>query len=145
MTRTVVDRGAQTDAVIAALIAAGVTTGDAVRPPGGGFPGQDSTAGFVPYAVVYQGVTSLIDGPVDDPDADVIDEYQVTSVGITRKSASVIAFKAKTALLTGVLIVPGRCVQLVEWMSGRPVERDDDVTPPLFYAIDIYAITTSPA
>lgn len=145
MTRTAPARGPVTDAVLDLLTAVPVLTGDGQRPAGGGFPGEDSSQPFVPYAVVFQGVTSRIDGPSSDPDADVTEEYQVTAIGVTRASASVIADKAKQALLNTALTVPGRTVQLVEWVLGRPAERDDDVTPPLFSAIDIYAISTSPA
>ena len=145
MTRTAVKRGPETDAIIAALSAAPILTGDGIRPAGGGFPADDPSQPFVPYAVVFQSITSLIDGPLDDPNADVVAEYQVTSIGVTRASASFIADKAKATLLNTPLTVPGRTVQLVEWVLGRPAERDDDVTPPLFYAIDIYSISTSPA
>lgn len=145
MTRTAVARGPETAALLTLLNAADVLTGDAVRPPGGGFPGDDSTRPFVPYAVLHQGVTVDVDGPVSDPNADAANEYQVTSVGLTRASASVIADRAKTALLTTPLTVAGRHVQLVEWTGGRPADRDDDTTPPLFYVIDLYSVTTSPA
>lgn len=144
MTRTSVERGPETDAILALLNGAGVLTGDAERPTGGGFPGGDTTAAFVPYAVLYPGVTTDIDGPVSDPDADVTAEYQVTSVGVTRAQAAFISDKAKHALHEQDLVVPGRFVQLVEWTTGREVERDDSVTPPLFYAVDIYSVSTSP-
>jgi hypothetical protein len=145
VTRTAPPRGPETDALLAVLTAAGVLVGDAMKPPGAGFPDEDTTLDFTGYAVLFQGVTIQVDGPVSDANADVIAEHQLTSVGLTRPQASYIADKARAALLNGDVAVPGRCVQLVEWTSGHPVTRDDDVTPPLFYAIDIYAITTSPA
>lgn len=144
MARTAVERGPETDAVLTVL-AGVVLTGDGIRPPGGGYPDDDASQEFVPYAVLYQGITPSIDGPVDDPDADVTSEYQVTSVGVTRAQASYIADKARHALLTTPVVVPARFVQLLEWTQGRPAQRDDDVTPPLFYAIDSYEISTSPA
>lgn len=140
---TAVDRGPETDALINAISGAGVNVGDHIRPGGAGFPGGDTTQPFQPYAVLYQGVTLDVDGPVSDPFADTVNEYQVTSVGISRSSASVIADKVKHALLAG-LAIPGRRVQLVKWERGNPAERDDDVTPPLFYVIDQYSIATSP-
>lgn len=145
MTRTVVERGPETDAVITVLSTAALLVGDGIRPPGGGFPGDDASQEFVPYCVVYPGVTARIDGPESDPDADTDTEYQVTSVGVTRAQAAFVADKARHALLEHSPIVAGRDVLLVEWSMGRPAERDDDVTPPLFYAIDIYTLTTTPA
>lgn len=145
MSVTAPARGPVTDALHTLLNAAAILTGDGTRPPGGGFPGEDSTLPFVPYAVLHQGVTLDIDGPVADPNADVVDEFQLTSVGVTRASASVIADRARAALLGTALTVPGRHVQLVEWTGGRPADRDDDVTPPLFYVIDLYSVATSPA
>lgn len=144
MTRTAVERGPETDAILTLLTASAVLVGDGVRPAGAGFPGDDPTQEFVPYAVLYQGVTADIDGPVSDPNADTTSEYQVTSIGVTRAQASFVADKARHTMLEQTLAVPGRCVQLVEWSQGRNAERDDDVTPPLFYAIDIYSISTSP-
>jgi hypothetical protein len=145
VTRTAVERGPETDAVLTLLEGAALLVGDGIRPAGGGFPGDDPTQDFVPYAVLYQGVTTDIDGPVSDPNADTASEYQVTSIGVTRPQASFVADKARHAMLEQTLTVTGRCVQLVEWTQGRNAERDDDVTPPLFYAIDIYTISTSPA
>jgi hypothetical protein len=145
MTRTAVARGPETDAVLAALRSSTLPVGDGVRPAGAGFPGQDTSATFVPYGVLFQGVPVRIDGPSSDPNADVAAEYQVTSIGVTRASATLVADALRKAFLHAELAVPQRCVQLVQWTSGRPAVRDDAVTPPLFFAIDIYTVSTSPA
>jgi hypothetical protein len=143
---TAVPRSPEVDALLAKITRAKILVGDAIRPVGGGFPNEDTSQPFVAYAVLYPGVTTQIDGPVADPNADVIAEYQLTSIGVTRKSASVISDLVKAAILGGTpLAIPNRFVQLVEWTSGHPASRDDAVTPPLFYAIDIYAICSSPA
>ena len=145
MTRTAVARGPETDALLAVISAALLLVGDARKPAGGGFGNEDTTQPFTGYAVLYQGVTTRIDGPSSDPDADTVAEYQVTSIGLTRVQASWVADNVRAALLSAALTVPGRSVQLVEWASGLPATRDDDVVPPLFYAIDMYAVTSSPA
>jgi hypothetical protein len=141
---TAVQRGPEADALLAALGAA-VLTGDGERPEGGGFPGSDTTADFVPYVVLHQGIVTSIDGPVSDPSADAISEYQITGIGRTAPQARWAADKAHTAILGAVLTIPNRCVQKVEWTGGHPATRDDNVVPPLFYAIDLYQVSTSPA
>lgn len=144
MSFTVVQRGPETDAVLA-LLGGVVLTGDGVKPAGGGFANEDSTGDFTPYVVLYPTITPLIDGPVGDPFADTLAEYQVTAVGVTGVQARWGADKAKAALLAQTLAVAGRFVQLVEWTGGQATARDDDVTPPLFYCVDLYQIATSPA
>jgi len=145
VTRTAVARGPETDAMLALITTAHLLVGDARKPDGAGFPNEDTTQPFAGYAVLYQGVTTRIDGPSSDPDADTVAEYQVTSIGVTRVQASWVADNARAALLTTPLVVAGRSVQLVEWASGSTATRDDAVTPPLFYAVDMYAVTSSPA
>lgn len=145
MTVTVVDRGPETDALLAVLASADILAGDGLKPPDAGWPLEDTSQPFLPYVVLFQGVTVQIDGPVTDPNADTISEYQLTSIGVTRASASVLARNAKDALLNTPLAIADRTVQRVEWVAGRPAQRDDDVTPPLFYVIDIYTVNTSPA
>lgn len=145
-TRTAVQRGPEADAVLALLRAeTGLAIGDAQRPDGAGFPGDDTTAAFVPYAVLYPGVTIDIDGSEADPNADTVDEYQVTGVGVTRAQAQFVLDRCRTAMLQSVLVVPGRHVNLVELSQSREVDRDDDVVPPLFYGVDLYSINTTPA
>lgn len=141
-----VHRQPETAAVIACLAAAGIVTGDAERPVGAGFEvPSDTTSTFTPYVVVHTGIVSGIDGPVSDPYADTVAEYQLTCIGVTADQARVVSDLAKDAMLAQSLSITGRHLQLVEWTTGRPTERDDSVTPPLFYAIDIYSVSTSPA
>lgn len=141
---TAVARGPETDALLAVL-AAGLPVGDGIKPDNGGFPGGDSTAQFVPYAVLHSGLLADVSGPVADPFADTSAEYQVTSVGETAGQARAVADKARGLIFAAPLVVPGRHVQLVRWVHSLPAQRDDDVIPPLFYAIDLYAIDSAPA
>lgn len=139
-------RGPETDALVQAVRDAGILVGDHERPAGGGWPGGDTTGDFVPYTVLYQGITMLVDGSMADRFADTIQEYQFTSVGITRASASVIADRVRAAVLNAALDIPDRKLQCPpSWERGQPATRDDDVTPALFYVIDQYSIATTPA
>lgn len=142
---TAVQRGPEVDALIALLREASLPTGDGGKADDGGYPADDSTAQFVPYLVVHTGVVITISGPVGDPFADTSSEYQITSIGETAAQARALADKARAVILPARLTVPDRHVQLIEWGPSQPAERDDDLTPPLYYAIDIYTIDSTPA
>ena len=43
------------------------------------------------------------------------------------------------------LVITGRVVELVEIVLDGSVERDDTYQPPLFYGVQIFDITTTPA
>lgn len=140
---TAVERGPETDALLTLL--AGLPVGDGIKPDAGGFPGGDSTAQFVPYAVLHSGILADVSGPVGDPFADTSSEYQITAVGETAAQARAVADKARGLILAATLVVSGRHVQLVRWVHSLPAQRDDDVIPPLFYAVDLYAVDSAPA
>lgn len=144
---TAVERGPEADALLALLNGGDLLTGDGERPDGGGFPGGDTSGQFVPYVVLYPGVVSRIDGPMSDPYADTSSEYQITAVGQTRAQAQWAADKARGLILAVQkdLPVPGRDVQLIGWGPSQEVRRDDDATPPLFFAVDVYSIDSTPA
>jgi hypothetical protein len=142
---TVVKRGPEADAILAAFSAGSLLAGDGTRPAGAGFPDDDTTQPFIPYVVLYPLMVPSIDGPVSDPFTDTASEYQVTAIGQTAKQARWAADKGRTILLSETLVIPGRSVQLVSWTNSLPLQRDDDVTPPLFYAIDTYEIHSTPA
>jgi hypothetical protein len=133
---TAVARAPETLAVLT-LLRTQLTVGDGTRPTG-----WASAAG---YAVLYPlGVPA--DGPVADAYADTQSEYQITAVGETRAQAQILADHARVLMLTGSLSIPGRALmQPVEWSESRGVDRDDDTSPPLFYAIDRYVIRTTPS
>ncbi len=58
----------------------------------------------------------------------------VRVVAVTRSAARAVGDTVKTALVDSVLIVPGRICGAIEMDPGpHPVERDDDVAPPLFW------------
>jgi hypothetical protein len=111
------------DAILAVLTAAGVTAYDAEAP-------ADAPE---KYAVVYPdpGTPS---GTLGDRHRHLLLEFQLTAVGRSREQAQWVADKARAVLLTTIPTVPGRVVQPL-WQVGSPppVQRDDDVQPPLYY------------
>ncbi len=127
-----------TDAIIAALEAAGLNVGDAVRP-------DDATA-TAGYVVVYGLGGGTTDGPVGNPEDDAAALYQLTSVGHDRKQAEWVADKARQVLLAATLTLTGGRKVLrvgVDMLGG--VIRDDDVAPPIWYSPDRYRIFTTPS
>lgn len=127
-----------TDVVVAALRAAGIRTGDGIA--------KDTTGDLaVPYTVVYP-FSGVYDGPVSAPSADAAPVLQVTSVGLTRGSAEHTALLAGAVML-GPLAAPAGFVYAgvaVRELS-QGIRRDDDPVPPLFFAVDHYRFSLTPA
>ena len=119
-----------TDAILDALGDAGITAGDGT---GEGLA--------LPYVVVYR-VGGSRDGEAAAPEdrAELI--YQLTCVGAIRKQAEWLQDEAEGALRS--MSVAGRAVE-VRLDSDGSVSRDDDLSPPLFYATPRYRIWTTPA
>ena len=99
-----------------------------------------------PYTVVYGLDDALRTGTMWDTQADVMHSVQTTYVGETAEQARKLMDKGRAVMLADAAIaVAGRSVQLVELSDGGGVERDEDEQPRLFYGIDIWEITTTPA
>lgn len=138
---TVIDPGTHTAAVIASLELLGFPVGDNEAPPPLPSGAQD-----LPYCVVYSIEPEPSDGPMNDPNADQILTYQVTTVGETREQAQALSNKVRAQMLNGPeLLVAGRKILSVQLGFGNAVERDDDVRPPLFYGIDSFDLWSTPA
>lgn len=122
-----------TDAVIAALQAAGLSVGDAVAP-------EDTP----PYVVVYR-VFDGRSGTLGAPDDDAAITYQITCVGGSRQQAEWLADEVAEKLATG-LTVTGRSVPRIAPEDGSgAVFRDDDVTPPVFYCTPRFRVLSTTA
>ena len=121
-----------TDAVIAALEAAGLTVGDA-----------DAEGLTPPYAVVYKIDGGEYEGSFENPyeDAELI--YQVTCVGVTREQAEWVADKAMV-LLNG-LTVADRRIALVSPEGGPGTRPDRDVTPHVWYSTPRFRLKSTPS
>ena len=124
-----------TKAVIDALKAAGLAVGTG-KAPDGASP---------PYLVVFPYPGPPPDGPVNDRYADAYPNVLVRAVGLTQDSAEIYADRARQAILTAALSVPGRDVTQVTVETPQPAQQDNDVTPPLWYSTDIYGVWTTPS
>lgn len=129
-----------TDAALALLGSLQWQVGDAARPPGPK-PGPRS---FYPYGVLYTGATRM-DGTLLDPKEDALHRVQVTAVGLDRAGAEDYRDNARQLLLDPAnWDIDGFAVVWTELVTSQPVTRDNDVDPPLFYAIDVINVFVTP-
>lgn len=134
-----------TDAFLAALADAGIPAGRGEAPAGAGWQGEPGRSPFVPYAVLFPSAAAT-DGDLARPHAYLDYEVQITVVGVTAEQTERLLDRVRAALVGRQLPVPGRSsyrVQLAE--GGRPVTRDDQVTPAEYYASAMFSLRTGPA
>jgi hypothetical protein len=125
------------------LVKAVITTLEAMANPRPVGDGRAPAGGF-PYTVVYSLDDEAVDGPFNDWEADVTHTIQLTTVGETPEQARMLQDANRAAMHT--LAAPaGREVSQVRRSGGMPVERDPEEQPPLFYAVDVWAVVTTPA
>ena len=132
-----------TAAFLTALQAAGLAVKVGVAPSGGGWQGGRSS--FVPYAVLFP-MPGNTDGDLADPNTYLDYQAQVTVVGVTADQTEATMDKAKAALVGARLAVAGRSSYRVRLEpGGRPITRDDQVTPAEYYCSAIFSLRTGPA
>ncbi|MGI5423061.1 hypothetical protein [Actinomadura luteofluorescens] len=120
------------DAVIAALVAAGLLVDRGKQPAGSGWQGTPGSSTFKAYAVLYTS-SGVPDGNVADPNAYLDFSFQVTCVGSTGDGAQAISDRVQAALIGRKLAVVGRSSYPV-YKTADPIgQRDDAVSPPLHY------------
>ena len=112
------------DAITAALTGAGLTVGD------GGAPASIPATGI--YAVLYFDPGRSVSESLADQRTDFHLSFQVTLVGPTAEKVRWASQRLRDAL-HGPLTVAGRNAWRPEEDGGPPVQRDDDVSPPLYY------------
>jgi hypothetical protein len=122
------------DAVTAAHAAASLTVFLGGSPP--------STA--PPYCVLYPEPGMPVRASLADDRVDYMTTVQITSVGETAEQALNYADRSAAAM-SPALQVAGRTAWRPEHLDGQPVQRDDDVTPPVFYAVARYRLRSTPS
>jgi hypothetical protein len=130
---------------VVAAVESGLGTGRAgygVKPASGGAQPDGS---FRSYAVVYPGSTVLLDGTVAARNADAAQSVQVTYIGSTPLAADRARDRGRAAVLGGVTIAGRALINPVELADASQTRRDDEVQPPLWYAVDRYVFHTTPA
>jgi hypothetical protein len=120
-----------------------VKIGDAVAPK--------STDGKIvaPCAILHMRAGGTVSGSLGQINTDAIFRFQITSVGKTAREARVVADCVGAYIEGATLAVDGREVVRIGRPPGSgPIgtpERDDDITPPLFYVPVEYRLWTVPA
>lgn len=121
-------------AIIAALELDSLTVGDGVA-------SQSGSAIVAPQVVLHMLPGGSVDGTAASPDEWVDGRFQLTAIGRVAAEARYYADRAADSLASNTLDVDTRSIQRV-----RPLEpwgqvlRDDDVSPPLFYATRTYGL-----
>lgn len=131
-----------TEGVLAALatVIPSTRVGDGVKPPSPNPP----PASFYPYLVVYTGL-DLLDGNLLEPKEDGLHRVQVTSIGKDRIGAEWLRDQVREVLLDrDAVTITGHAVTWTELVTSQPIGRDDDVVPPLFFAVDIFHLFVTP-
>ncbi len=141
MVRTVVLLDDHTQGILDALAAAPFDIGDGVAPRT-----VDKEEIDPPYAVLHAITGGSFDGPLNDTQADVVLNYQITGVGTTRQQAQVIIDISRGLMQRENITITGRYVRDLRHMTPNSgVIRDDDLPNPLFYGYDRYQLDTTPA
>jgi hypothetical protein len=123
------------DALKAALQTAGVTLGDGVKPVG-------ATSRYI--------VAWFDAGTIDDRSLASRDGFSLVGTfhcyGSTPEAAR-FASQALTAAVLGLhrQQIGGRAVLMPEQLTSLPLQRDDNLNPPLFDAVSEWRFRTSPA
>lgn len=112
------------DAITAALAGAGLAVGQ------GGAPSPVPASSI--YVALYLDPGQSLRESLADARTDFAVLFQVTCVGPTQEKCLWAAQKTRTALHTP-LAVAGRAAWRPEELGGPPVQRDDDVSPPLYF------------
>lgn len=95
--------------------------------------------------VIHGSPGDIAPGSLGDLFSDLVIQIQLTAVGTGPEQASAYADAARKVLLTTPLVVAGRQVWIPRQTGSQPVQRDDEVQPPLWIATAQYEIKSTPA
>lgn len=121
------------DAIIALLVAAGLTAGR-----------DGEGLGEPPYTVAYLD-PGTPDGYPFARDRSYTFTVYTVAVGAGPEQAEAGAGAARAALLGAVPVVAGRVCQPIFWLAGQPARADRDVSPPVFEMTSQYRFRSQPA
>ena len=125
------------DAMKAALEGAGLVVGLGGAPPTAPPSGTQTK-----YVALYFSPGQSVTESLADERTDFTCAFQVTCVGPTEEQCLWVADKVRGAL-SPRLTVAGRSAWRAEELGGPPVQRDDDVSPPLYFLPVQYALKST--
>lgn len=96
-----------------------------------------------PYVVLHPTSGQLEATSLEDPYGELVVDFQLTAVGETPEQALWAADKAAAALAGARPTVAGRTSWAVTPEEAFPVQRDEDLTEPVFFAVNRYSWRTS--
>lgn len=125
-----------TDAVIAALEAAGLIVGDGVKPDG-----VQPDRG---YCIVYPLTGGQMDGSMWNIHEDASVPIQVTAQGHTRRECEWVVDEVRAVMLGGFApaLTDRKVIHVSQDFAGGVI-RDDDVQKPMWYSPERYEVRTS--
>jgi len=126
-------------ALVDVLETTGVPVGDGETPWNG--PQKRYVA---PSIVLHMVPGGTVDGTLGCPDEIVDGRFKVKAIGRSAGEARNVADKAAVALSAGLTVTGRRIRRLRPLDAWSGIERDDDVTPPLFYATRTYGLYSFP-
>ena len=133
MTYTIHDPRLFYDAIATRLATSGRPIGEAIRP-----------APFTyPYAVIFPMSDIANDGSLNNPTQISVYSFQVSSFGLTMEQAQWMQEKAREVLLGWTPTVTGMGTTPIDRAGDGQLLRDDDVSPPVFSAIDRFRMYAS--
>lgn len=144
MTSPAAPARAHSDAVVAALTAAGLLVGRGKQPAGSGWQGTPGNSQFKAYAVLYPS-PGIPDGNLADPNEYLDYTFQLTCVAATQDGAEAVSDIAKATLVGARLNVSGRSSYPVYLVADPVTQRDDAVSPPLHYCTPQFRVRTQAA
>lgn len=109
--------------------------------------GTPTATGWSPpdkFCVLYPEPGEAVRESLADARTDFAVTFQVTCVGASMERALWVADRVRRALSVP-LAVEGRASWRPEDLGGPPVQRDDDVNPPLWFVPVQYRIMSTPA
>jgi hypothetical protein len=138
------ERHPHTKAILDVLGSTGLAFGAGKKPDGTGWQDDPGLSVFVPYGVLHP-LSGALDGPLGCPDDDLSAVWQVTAVGADQQQCEQVADRARVALLTLPITVPGRFVgrMSIDVLVGA-VRDDSDITEE-WISRDQFRLTTAPS
>lgn len=137
-----------TDLVLSNLTTAGVLTGDAERPDGGGWDGEPYQSAFVSYAVVTPMATARISGSMGGPTDQVVFEYAISAYGGSRQQCEWQADKVREVMdsLIDDIVDMSDAEAKIIWVANSQyggVATSGQESPPWWNQNDTYQIWVS--